>query len=751
MKEALCLCLTLGALTAQPERQAISFLRQFGTPSGDAVYDIVAGSSGSLYLAGATEGTLPGQTSAGALDAFVRRSDAEGKEIWTRQFGTPRSDTASAIVVHSTGVYVTGSTSGAFPGQSQQNLEDTFLRKYDASGNVLWTRQFGAPSGVQTVPYGLAADRQSLYILGWTNGQFPNAGGFIFVRKYDTSGNELWTRQFEISYLAGGEGIAADDTGIYIVGSTVTRYDEFNPQVNGFVRKLDSNGNELWTRIFDSLTNYSDASGVTTHSSGIYVIGDLNGLFVRKYDRDGNELWTNRFVAPGPIWGKALSSVSSDSSGVYVAGTAYDLFDDVSKRSNRDVFLLKCDSAGNALWTSHFFLPFGWYDAGVSVTTGEIGVYLAGGGTRLDRVSGVPTDDDAFLARVERTTGTPVATVLSRNAAFTSPRAIATDGSSLFVVNGPANSTNHNLFSMPLNGGPVTSLYGALRNPLSVTVLENSLFWIDPDAGPANDTQILTGPVDGSRQYRAIYTGSLSGDAITDGSGVTTDGSSLFTVDQFNGRVHRMHPNGSGLQLLASRWTGGVASERLQQIVESAGALYIADAGRMGVAEPGVFSLPKTGGTFRPLYVGAPLVCPSAIAARDANSPGTHQVFVADPCAKTLWTMPRAGGTPVALLSGSQFGAIHGLAFHNDVLYATRSAGAGVAAGSGVIYRIVPRVCDTDWDGDVDRSDTAQIFAARNTAAARPGDPWDMDGDGWITTEDARKCTLLCTRPNCAE
>ncbi len=58
-------------------------------------------------------------------------------------------------------------------------------------------------------------------------------------------------------------------------------------------------------------------------------------------------------------------------------------------------------------------------------------------------------------------------------------------------------------------------------------------------------------------------------------------------------------------------------------------------------------------------------------------------------------------------------------------------------------------ICDVDRNGIVDLADISLIFAARG-APASPGDPRDVDGDGVITVEDARFCTLLCTNPNCA-
>lgn len=57
--------------------------------------------------------------------------------------------------------------------------------------------------------------------------------------------------------------------------------------------------------------------------------------------------------------------------------------------------------------------------------------------------------------------------------------------------------------------------------------------------------------------------------------------------------------------------------------------------------------------------------------------------------------------------------------------------------------------CDLDNDRDVDRLDISAIVAGRGQQAV-PGDGRDVDGDGRITVNDARACTLRCTRPRCA-
>jgi hypothetical protein len=102
--------------------------RQFGTPQEDEAFGVTVDSSG-VYVAGITADALPDQTSLGGSDAFVRKYDHEGNELWTRQFGTPQEDLASGIGVDSSGVYVAGITAGALPDQTSLGGSDAFVIK----------------------------------------------------------------------------------------------------------------------------------------------------------------------------------------------------------------------------------------------------------------------------------------------------------------------------------------------------------------------------------------------------------------------------------------------------------------------------------------------------------------------------------------------------------------------------------------------------------------------------------------------
>ncbi|MBI4311362.1 MAG: SBBP repeat-containing protein, partial [Chloroflexi bacterium] len=191
----------------------------------------VAVDSSGVYVVGITDGALPGQTSGGGRDAFVRKYDGSGTEQWTRQFGTASDDEAYAVAVDSSGVYVAGHTFGALPGQTNAGSLDAFVRKYDAGGGELWTHQFGTASYDEA--HGVAVDSSGVYVVGYTGGALPgrtNAGSLdAFVRRYDASGAERLTRQFGTASVDLASGVAVDSSGVYVAGST---YGTFPGQTN---------------------------------------------------------------------------------------------------------------------------------------------------------------------------------------------------------------------------------------------------------------------------------------------------------------------------------------------------------------------------------------------------------------------------------------------------------------------------------------------------------------------------------------
>jgi len=394
---AIVLVLTIFAgVSMVPPAQAqppVEWTRQFGAIGRASDLAYAADSDGNAYVAGYAEGTLAEQTSAGGADAFLRKHDANGGLLWTRQFGTVGSDAAFGVAAVGSSVYVGGyACSAAFPGQYFWGICDAFVRKYDVSGNVLWTRQFGSIEFDQI--HGVAADPTGVYAAGHTCGALPwqaNAGNCdAFVRKYDESGNELWTRQFGTATYDEATGISVSSADVYVTGHT---YGAFPQQENAgyndvFVMKFDADGNVLWTRQFASSAPGQDVTFAVDASGNIYVAGYTNGVFpgetpsgplggndafVRKYNPSGDVLWTRQF---GTSSDDFANGVATDGSNVYVAGQTAGTFPGQTYAGSYDAFVRKYDVSGGALWTRQFGTTREERALGVSADMSS--VYVAG-------------------------------------------------------------------------------------------------------------------------------------------------------------------------------------------------------------------------------------------------------------------------------------------------------------------------------------------------------------------------------------
>lgn len=137
------------------------------------------------------EYALPGQASGGI---FLRKYDFDGNEMWTRQFSIGSRDGVAGVAVDGTGAYLTGWIDGTLPGATSAGDVNAYLRKYDPDGNELWTRQVGSSAfGPATA---IDADSSGVYITGWTYlvpfiARYDSNGNAVWTRQFETIGQAL--------------------------------------------------------------------------------------------------------------------------------------------------------------------------------------------------------------------------------------------------------------------------------------------------------------------------------------------------------------------------------------------------------------------------------------------------------------------------------------------------------------------------------------------------------------------------------
>lgn len=346
------------------------------TPAAYADYDISYGVSadglGNVYFTGTTDGDLDGPN-AGLFDAFLSKYDAAGNPLWTRQLGTASHDASRGVAADSMGnVYISGGTFGSFDGSPVGFNDDAFTSKYDAAGNLQWTRQLGSPVGERS--YGVSVDGLgNIYIAGTTEGSLggPSAGAFdAFVAKYDAAGDLKWTRQLGAADYDYCWGVSADALGsVFIAGQTSSNLGQPNVALpDAFVAKYDAAGGLQWTRQMGT-DLYHSFEGVAADGLGnVYVTGIRGSGFVTtallaKFDAAGNLQWTREL---GTASVNLSQGISVDALGnVYISGDTTGALGGPNAGSY-DVWVSKYDAAGDSQWTRQYGTASADFGRGVS-------------------------------------------------------------------------------------------------------------------------------------------------------------------------------------------------------------------------------------------------------------------------------------------------------------------------------------------------------------------------------------------------
>jgi hypothetical protein len=377
------------ALIRPAQAVTLEWVQQLGITRHDVARSVSADGSGNVYIAGLSYDSRLGAST--PLDAFVAKYDPAGSLQWLRQLGDPSGVTAAhAVSADRKGnVYISGNTHVSLGGPNAGS-DDAFLAKYDAAGNLQWTRQLG--SSDRDGAGGVSADGLgNVYISGNTSGELvaPNPTGQNgFLSKYDDAGQLQWTKQIGGSEATRAHTVSLDDMGnVYTTGETFGSLS--GPNAGGldiFLAKYDAAGNALWMRQRGT-SEHDYANDVSADRLGnVYVAGDSKGSlggsyvggaydgFLAKYDTAGELQWTRQIGTP---YDDRATGVAPDGLGnLYVTGTTEgDLLGATS--GLKYVYIAKFDSLGARQWITQMEVTRRSSAFGVS-TDGLGTVYISG-------------------------------------------------------------------------------------------------------------------------------------------------------------------------------------------------------------------------------------------------------------------------------------------------------------------------------------------------------------------------------------
>jgi hypothetical protein len=367
--------------------------------------------AGDVFVTGSISGAYPGQTSAGAVDAFVARYSRSGALLQVTQFGTADTDRPAGIAADASGIYVVGTSHvesyvGGHPTPWHGSVIDGFVSRFSLDGALLGTTRL-SPSEVG-VPAAIAVSGSRLYVAGSTSGASP--GEDTFLARLDREGTLLGTTRFGSEGGDGANGIAVSGGMVYVLGST---YGTFPGQTSAgdrdvFVSRLDLGGGLLGTAQFGS-TSGDGPVGIAVSGDTVYVTGNTRGTFPSQTNAGGEEVFVTRLGLGGGVLGTTqfgtpdyddVSSIAADGSGVYVLGRTEGAFPGQTNAGNYDLYVAHLDLAGGLLDITQFGTEDGDFPGGIAVDS--TGVYITGHarGTFPGQPVNVPFESGDFVAHL---------------------------------------------------------------------------------------------------------------------------------------------------------------------------------------------------------------------------------------------------------------------------------------------------------------------------------------------------------------
>lgn len=331
---------------------------QFGTSSNDVLSDVASDVAGNIYAV-ATLAYIPNSEQANVV---VRHYDTTGVLIYETAINSDGDDFGVSVVLAGEVLYVAGYTSGALAADNL-GLNDVFISQLKKdTGELLWTRQFGTAEN--DLPKDLLVDEDgNLYVLGTTGGSLsrdvsgrPDA----FLRKYDATGEVLWTRQFgsahfDVAYSAvmKGEQIIvlarvgedAQDKGVAVLYTFSDKGEVLSSQNMG---RIDFHGDmqiDLQNRVFIATKYHQCLYMVCTESKSMVTLQSLDGTLNLDLVLSGLNLKKLAF----PV------KLALDSEGnIYLASSVFNITIEGEGFGKQDNFVRKYSAQGDVIWTKQF-------------------------------------------------------------------------------------------------------------------------------------------------------------------------------------------------------------------------------------------------------------------------------------------------------------------------------------------------------------------------------------------------------------
>ena len=279
-------------------------------------------------------------------DIWILKLDANGDTLWTKTYGGPYCDYANSIKQTSDGGYIVAGIKNSY---KINYLGDIWILKLDQNGDTLWTKTFH---------FSYLSEATSI---------IQTAGGaFVFtgtgcVAKLSNSGDSIWYKN--ISSFKGNDILQAADSSFIAVGF-------FNNSDDKII-KLDSTGNVVvWENLYPPAQGfYFKSNSVALNLSGDIITAgqkinenDIvnlpDDLWIKKNQSNGDTVWTKIYDLSLHDIGYSIKATNDN--GYIIAGTTNYYAWLIKLNGNGDTLTSIQENRNNSFNTWNYPNPFSY-------------------------------------------------------------------------------------------------------------------------------------------------------------------------------------------------------------------------------------------------------------------------------------------------------------------------------------------------------------------------------------------------------
>ena len=218
--------------------------------------------------------------------------------------------------------------------------ENNFYSNLFSSKSPTWGKVYYSDDYVE--PCSIIHTSDGGYVIGGTWYSLYNVDSDFIMIKLNSDGEILWAKRWDTGSNNEVERgvLETSDGGFLIYGSYHTGVDDL------VLLKVDSSGNLLWNRVYDDPEDQNASCLIFATDSGYIASGyGDNSFYLIKFDIDGNTVWKHKYNITDI---SNLSCITPTQDGGYLSGVNRNV------NGNDEFLLVSVSSGGDLLWAHSY-------------------------------------------------------------------------------------------------------------------------------------------------------------------------------------------------------------------------------------------------------------------------------------------------------------------------------------------------------------------------------------------------------------